>query len=148
MTQEPQPVRQDMNAFKKHVNHTLHINSQLASNDSTWPLATFVASLCTSGSAPSPEQSSLPVSPSPSQDTELSPTGHGCGLGLKAPQPCNSPQPHAFTPGLNLVLTPVPASTWMHSTIHKVKMQGESPGEFSRCLCSETFGSASISQCL
>lgn len=41
-----------MNAFKKHINHTPCTNLQLASSDSTWPLAAFVASLAASKEAP------------------------------------------------------------------------------------------------
>lgn len=93
VTQEPQPVRQDMNALKKHINHTLCINSQLVSSDSTWPLAAFVASPGTGRSSPSPEQTGLWSLPEPKITAMHSPTRHRDELGLKALQPCGSPLP-------------------------------------------------------
>lgn len=92
VTQELQPVRQDMNAFKKHVNHTLGINSQLVSSDSSWPSAAFVTSPGTNWAVlNSPAKN--PSHASAKGDTEMS----------SDPRLCSPVVPLCLVPELGLV---------------------------------------------
>lgn len=116
-----------MNAFKKHINHTQCINSQLVSNDSTWPLAAFVASPGTSGSSPSPQQSGLQPTHEHKYHSHASvqrDTDTTSSLKLRSPVTL-----HCLVAKPGLALTPAPAfgGFWVSDGGHQAA-QRESPG--------------------
>lgn len=158
VTQEPQPGRQDMNAFKKHINHTPCINSQLVSNDSTWPSATFAASLGTSGSPPSPQQSRLYPAhkqkyhshASARRDTAISSGLRLCSPGTDTPPPCASARFSSDTcVGIWRFLGQrwcPPGCTARVTRPRTAQGENQAPGEFSSHLCSKRLEIASVSQ--